>query len=74
MLRESLTFINSTEFMNSGLKNLLKNLPEDKFSHLSQEFFGKHVKLVKQIEIYPYEYMNSLKKFMKQNYQIKRLL
>ena len=36
------------------------------FKYLSEEFSGEYLKLVKQKGIYPYEYMNSFKKFSKE--------
>ena len=33
------------------------------FKHLSQEFSGDLLELVKQKGVYPYEYMNGFKKF-----------
>ena len=49
--------------MNSSLDALVKNLSDDDFKHLSQEFSGEFLKLVKQKRLYPYEYMESFKKF-----------
>lgn len=63
IFRRNLIFIDSTQFMNSSLKYLIKNLPENKFRYLSQELCKKQVKLVKKREIYPYEYMNSAERF-----------
>ena len=48
-------------FMNSSLDKLVKNLND--FVYLSKEFKGEQLKLVKQKGIYPYEYMNSFKRF-----------
>ena len=36
---------------------------DNDFKHLSQEFRGKFWKLVKRKGVYPYEYMDSFKKF-----------
>ena len=51
------------QFMNSILDTLVKNLSDNDFKHLSQEFSCEFLKLVKQKEVYPYEYMDSFKKF-----------
>ena len=51
------------QFMNSSLDALVKNLSQVDFKYLSQEFTGEQLKLVKQKGVYPYEYMDSFKKF-----------
>ena len=47
------------QFMNSSLDSLVKNLLDNDFKHLSEEFSGEFSELVKQKGLYPYEYMNS---------------
>ena len=42
------------QFMNSSLDSLLKNLSNNDFKHLSQEFSGNLLDLVKQKWVYPY--------------------
>ena len=49
--------------MNSSLDKLVKNLTDKDFLYLSEEFSSEKLKLVKEKGIYPYEYMNSFKKF-----------
>ena len=49
--------------MNCSLDILVKNLSDEDFKDLSEEFSGEQFKLVKEKGIYPYEYMNSFKKF-----------
>ena len=49
--------------MNYSLDALFKNLSDNDFKYLSQEFSGYLLKLVRQKGVYPYEYMNSFKKF-----------
>ena len=49
--------------MNSSLDSLVKNLSEMDFKYLSQEFSDYFLKLVKEKRLYPYEYMESFKKF-----------
>ena len=51
------------QFMNSSLDSLVKNLVEREFVNLSEKFSGKYLEVVKEKGIYPYEYMNSFKKF-----------
>ena len=41
----------------------MTNLNDKDFKYLSEEFGGKKLKLVKQEEVCPFEYMNSFKRF-----------
>ena len=51
------------QFINSGLEKLVKNLIENDFKYLTQEFGSKTLELLKQKDPYPYEYMDSFKRF-----------
>ena len=62
-INRSLVFIDSIQFMNSSLDSLVKNLRDNDFKYLSEEFSGEFLKLVKQKGVYTYEYMDSFKKF-----------
>ena len=62
-MNKNLVFIDSMQFINSGLNSLAKNLMSKDFKYLNEEFSGEYLKLVKEKGIYPYEYMNSFKKF-----------
>ena len=62
-LNKNLVFIESMLFMNSSLDKLVKNLSDKDFKYLSEEFSNEQLKLVKEKEIYRYEYMSSFKKF-----------
>ena len=54
-INKKLVFIDSIQFMNSSLDALVQNLSDNDFKHLSQEFSGKFLKLVKQNGVNPYE-------------------
>ena len=69
-INRNLAFIDSMQFMNSSLDLLVKNLSDNDFKYLSEEFSGEFLKLVKQKGVYPYEYMDSFKKFSEINYLI----
>ena len=58
-----MVFIDSMQFMNSSLDSLVKNLSDNDFKYLSEEFSGEFLKLVKQKSVYRYEYMERFKKF-----------
>ena len=47
------------QFMNPSLEKLVKNLSDNGFKYLTEEFGSKNLKLLKQKGGYPYEYMDS---------------
>ena len=49
--------------MNSGLEKLVKNLSDNDLKYLAEEFDSKNLELLKQKDAYPYEYMDSFKRF-----------
>ena len=61
------------QFMNSSLDKLVKNLSDEDFKYLVEEFGSENLELLKQKDAYPYEYMNSFerlkeKKFLASKY------
>ena len=66
-LNKNLVFIGSISFMNSSLDKLVKNLSDEDFKYLLEEFGSKNLKLLKQKGAYPYEYMNSFERFKEKN-------
>ena len=48
------------QFMNSDLEKLVKNLSDE---YLTEEFDSKNLEPLKQKGAYPYEYINSFKRF-----------
>ena len=63
MLGQNLVFIDSFQFMSSSLSNLVNNLPIEAFKYTGEEFQGEQLSLMKKKGIYPYDYMDSFKKF-----------
>ena len=51
------------QFMNSSLEKLIRNLSDNDFKYLTEEVGSKNLKLLKQKGSYPYEYMDSFKRF-----------
>ena len=49
--------------MNSSLDKLVKNMSDEDFKYLVEEFDSENLKLLKQKDAYPYEYMNSFERF-----------
>ena len=62
-LNKNLVFIDSMQFMNSSLDKLVKNLSDEDFKYLVEEFSSENLELLKQKGAYPYEYMNSFERF-----------
>ena len=51
------------QFMNSSLEKLVENLSDKNFKCLTEEFGSKNLEVLKQKDAYPYEYMDSFKRF-----------
>ena len=49
--------------MNSSLDKLVKNLSDEDFKYLVKEFGSENLEILKQNGAYPYQYMNSFKRF-----------
>ena len=58
-----MVFVDNMQFMNSSLDALVKNLSDNSFTFLFQDFSGDLLEFVKQKIVYQYEYMDSFKKF-----------
>ena len=54
-LNKNLVFIDSMKFMNSSLDKLVKNLSDEDFKYLVEEFVSKNLELLKQKGDSPYE-------------------
>ena len=63
MLGNHVTFIDSFQFMSSGLEKLVSNLPKESLKYASQKFKGKKLDLVAKKGVYPYDFMDSFEKF-----------
>ena len=55
------------QFMNASLEKLVKNFTDNHFKYLTEEFASKNLELLKQNDAYPYEYMDSFKRFSEKN-------
>ena len=62
-LNENLVFIDSMQFINSSLDKLVKNLSDEDFKYLVEEFGSKYLELLKQKGAYPYKYRTSFERF-----------
>ena len=63
MLGNHLTFIDSFQFMSSSLQKLVSNLPKESLKYTSEKFKNKELNLMSKKGVYPYDYMDSFKKF-----------
>ena len=63
MLGKHLTFLDSFQFMSSSLDKLASNLPREAFNYTSKQFKDKKFDLIARKGVYPYDYMDSFKKF-----------
>ena len=54
------------QFMNSSLNELVSNLTEDDLKYLTEDFGLKNSELLKQIDVYPYEYKDNFIRFGKE--------
>ena len=62
-LSKNLVLIDSMQFMSSSLDKHVKNLSDEDFKYLVEEFGSENLELLKQKGDYPYEYMNSFERF-----------
>ena len=72
-INNKLIFIDSFQFLSSSLDSLVKDLKNNDFKYLIQEFHKNKLDLVKQKGFYPYEYMTDFEKFKKNTQQRKIL-
>ena len=62
-VNKNIVFIDRVQFIKSRLDSLVKNLGDRDFKYLSEEYSGELLELVKEKGVYPYEYMDSFKRF-----------
>ena len=58
-LNINLVFIDSMQFMNSNLDNLVKYLTDNDFKYVTEQLGSKSLELLKQKDAYSYEYMKN---------------
>ena len=51
------------QLLNLSLEKPVKNVSDHDFKYLAKEFGSKNLELLKQKDAYPYEYMDSFKRF-----------
>ena len=63
MLGKHLVLMDSFQFMASRLEKRAANLPADAFKHTLSAFQNEKLQLMKKKGDYPYDFMDSVKKF-----------
>ena len=63
IVNTSITFIDSLQFYNGSLDTLPSNLKDEDFKHLTSEFGIDKIEILKRRDTYPYEWVDSYKKF-----------
>ena len=61
------------QYMNSSYYELVKNLSDEDFEYLVEEFDSENIELLKQKGTYPYEYMNSFERFNEEKLPAKNI-
>ena len=59
--------------MNNRLEKLIKNLTNNDFKYLTEEFGSKNLEILKQKYTYSYDYINSSKRFNEKKLPDKKL-
>ena len=70
---KNLMFIGRMQFINSSLDKLVKNLSDEDFKYLVEEFGSKSLELLKQKGTYPYIYMDSFEKFNEEKLMVENI-
>ena len=60
------------QFINSSLDELVKNLSDEDFKYLVEEFSCENLELLKQKGTYPYKYINSFERFNEEKLPARR--
>ena len=63
ILNKNLVFFDTLQFISSSLEKIVKNLSDNDFKYLTQQFGSKSLELLKQKDAYPYECIDNFKRF-----------
>ena len=72
-LNKNFVFIDSMQFMNFSLDKLIKDLSDEDFKYLKEEFGSNNLELLKQKGAYSYEYINSFERFNEEKLPAKNI-
>ena len=62
-IHHTIRFIDSFRFMSTSLSKLVDNLPKTAFQNMEKYYTREKLDLIKRKGVYPYEYMDSIKRF-----------
>ena len=63
MVNRNIFVLDSVQFLNASIDTLAENLQDNDFNYLSSEFIKYDIKDLKRKDGYPYEWVDSYKKF-----------
>ena len=72
-MNKNIVFIDSIQLLSSSLDKLVKNLSDEDFKYLVEEFGCESLELLKQKDAYPYEYMNIFERFNEEKLPAKNI-
>ena len=64
IVNNSIVFLDSLQFCKASLDSLVSNLNNDDFKYLMSEFPKDKLEILKRKDAYPYEWVDSYKKFI----------
>ena len=64
IVNNSIVFLDSLQFLKGSLDSLAGNLKDDDFKHLLSEFPKDKLELLRKKDPYPYEWVDSYRKFL----------
>ena len=64
IVNKSIILLDSLQFCKASLDSLAENLEDSDFKHLMSEFSKNKLEILKRKDAYPYEWVDSYKKFI----------
>ena len=64
IVNKNIIFLDSLQFCKASLDSLAENLEDSDFKHLMSEFSKNKLEILKRKDAYPYEWVDSYKKFI----------
>ena len=64
IVNNSIAFLDSPQFCKASLDSLAGNLEDNDFKHLISEFLPNKLEILKRKDAYPYEWVDSYRKFI----------
>ena len=64
IVNKNIIFLDSLQFCKASLDSLAENSEDSDFKHLMSEFSKNKLEILKRKDAYPYEWVDSYKKFI----------